>query len=53
MRTFRLVCEEHRAREIAALAREYGLTERQVIEQLVDLGLDAVDERESDAAVRP
>lgn len=50
MRTFHLVCEESSARQIEGLAREYGLTEQQVLEQLIDLGLD---ERSDEVTLRP
>jgi 2-iminoacetate synthase ThiH len=42
MHRYRLVFEESQAREIETLAREYGLTEQAVLEQLVDVGLDQV-----------
>lgn len=37
---YTLVCDEDRARRIRAIAREYDLTEEEVLRQLVDLGLD-------------
>lgn len=52
MRRFDLVCGDRRAREIERLAREYGLTERAVIEQLVELGLDEVETADEPVAVR-
>jgi hypothetical protein len=42
MRRFTLVCDESRAREIEGLAHEYDLTEREVLDQLVRLGLERV-----------
>lgn len=44
---FTVVCDEDRARRIRALAREYGLTEEEVLRQLVDLGLDELGEEEA------
>lgn len=41
---YSVVCDEDRAREIAALAREYDLTEEEVLRQLVDVGLEELDE---------
>lgn len=47
VRRFTLVCDDRRARAIEGLAREYGLTEREVLSQLVGLGLEAVrDDRD-------
>jgi hypothetical protein len=39
---YAIVCDDERAREIEALAREYDLTEEQVLQQLIDEGLAAV-----------
>lgn len=44
MRRYQLVVEESQARDIETLAREYALTEQDVIEQLVSLGLDQLRE---------
>jgi len=44
MRRFTFAPPPPMAREIESLAREYGLTEAEVIEQLVELGLEEVDE---------
>ena len=41
---FSVVCEEDRARAIASLAREYDITEEEVLRQLIGLGLDEVDD---------
>lgn len=43
MRRFTLVCEEPVAHEVEALAREYDLTEEEVLRQLVETGLENVD----------
>lgn len=43
MRRFTLICDDHLARRIEGLAREYNLTEQEVLEQLVQNGLDAVE----------
>ena len=53
MRRYQLVFEESQAREIEALAREYGLTEQDVLEQLVDAGLDQVRTDATGACVQP
>ncbi|MEF8907528.1 MAG: CopG family transcriptional regulator [Haloarculaceae archaeon] len=42
---YTLVCDETEAREVRRLAREYDLTEEEVLRQLVDLGLEEVDEQ--------
>jgi len=42
---YTLVCDEEKAREVRRLAREYDLTEEEVLRQLVDLGLEEVGER--------
>jgi 2-iminoacetate synthase ThiH len=44
---FSVVCEERVATEIESLARENGLSREEVIRQLIDLGLESVDERET------
>jgi len=41
---FTVVCDDDLAREVEVLAREYDLTEEEVIRQLIDLGMDEVDE---------
>jgi 2-iminoacetate synthase ThiH len=42
---YTLVCDDDLAAEVRQLAREYDLTEEEVLRQLVDLGLDATDDR--------
>lgn len=44
---YTLVCDDETSREVRALAKEYGLTEEEVLRQLVDLGLDSLDEEVS------
>ena len=39
---FTVVCDDEVAREVTALAREYDLTEEEVLRQLVSLGLDEI-----------
>ena len=51
MRRYQLVVEESQAREIETLAREYGLTEQGVLEQLVSVGLDQLREGDDESAV--
>jgi len=41
---FTLVCDDELARQVRSLAREYGLTEEEVLRQLVDLGLEELGE---------
>jgi 2-iminoacetate synthase ThiH len=41
---FTLVCDDDLAREVELLAREFDLTEEEVLRQLIDLGMDEVDE---------
>jgi predicted transcriptional regulator len=41
---FTVVCDDDLAREVKTLAREYGLTEEEVLRQLIDLGLAETDE---------
>ncbi|MFW5956307.1 MAG: CopG family transcriptional regulator [Halorhabdus sp.] len=40
---FAVVLDDDRSQEIEALARQYGLTEEEVLRQLLDLGLDALE----------
>ncbi|PSQ47480.1 CopG family transcriptional regulator [Halobacteriales archaeon SW_7_65_23] len=41
---FTIVCDDGRAREIRRLARKFDLTEEEVLRQLVELGLENLDE---------
>jgi 2-iminoacetate synthase ThiH len=41
---FSVVCAEEQATAISHLARRYGITEEEVIAQLIDLGLESVEE---------
>ena len=43
MRQFTLVCDDRQARRVERLATRYDLTEREVLRQLLDLGLDSLD----------
>jgi len=45
---FSVVLGDDRAREIETLARQYELTEEEVLRQLLDLGLDALDVERTD-----
>ncbi|MEF8775010.1 MAG: CopG family transcriptional regulator [Haloarculaceae archaeon] len=40
---FTVVCNDARAREIQSLAREYDITEGEVLRQLIDLGLEEIE----------
>ena len=42
-RTLSVHCDDATAREISSLARTYGITEREVLRQLVEIGLDEVE----------
>jgi predicted transcriptional regulator len=44
---FTVVCDDDLARDVKTLAREYGLTEEEVLRQLIDLGLDETEEEAS------
>ena len=39
-RRYSLVCDDRTAAQVAALAKEYGLTESEVLKQLIDIGLE-------------
>ncbi|WP_135663809.1 CopG family transcriptional regulator [Halorhabdus rudnickae] len=43
---FSVVFDDDRAREIEDLARQYELTEEEVLRQLLDLGLDVLEDGE-------
>ncbi|MFB6183891.1 MAG: CopG family transcriptional regulator [Haloarculaceae archaeon] len=40
---YSLVCDDDLAREIETLAREYDVTEEEVLRQLIDVGLESVE----------
>jgi len=40
---YSVVCDDDLAREVEALARQYELTEEEVIRQLLDVGLDHLE----------
>lgn len=42
-RTLSLHCDDATAREIEALARDFGITEREVVRQLVEIGLEEIE----------
>lgn len=42
-RRYAITCERDRARRIEALAREYDLTTQEVLEQLVEVGLEEIE----------
>jgi hypothetical protein len=43
VRQFTLVCDDGTAEAIEGLAVRYGLTEQEVLEQLVSVGLEELD----------
>lgn len=44
-RKYSVVCGDALAADIEELAREYGLSEQEVLRQLIEHGLDVVDDR--------
>ena len=44
-RRYTVVCDDDQVRAIETLARRYDITEEEVLQQLVELGLEARDER--------
>jgi predicted transcriptional regulator len=42
---YTVVCDDDLADRVGGLAREYGLTEEEVIRQLVDIGLEEVGDQ--------
>ena len=42
---YTVVCEDGQARAIEVLARRYGITEEEVVKQLIEVGLEDVEER--------
>lgn len=42
---FTVACDDGKARAIEVLARRYGITEEEVIHQLIELGLEDIEER--------
>lgn len=42
---FTVRCNEEQARAVEHLAHRYGITEEEVIAQLIDLGLEHLEER--------
>jgi 2-iminoacetate synthase ThiH len=42
---FTVACDDEQARAIRHLSRRYGISEEEVLAQLVDLGLESIEER--------
>jgi predicted transcriptional regulator len=40
---YTVVCDDDLARDVETLAREYDLTEEEVLRQLIDAGLEQLD----------
>ncbi|MDG5777342.1 ribbon-helix-helix protein, CopG family [Haloarculaceae archaeon H-GB2-1] len=40
---FSVVCDDDLAREIRSLAREYDVTEEEVLRQLIDVGIESLE----------
>jgi predicted transcriptional regulator len=41
---FTVACDDDQARAIEVLARRYGIPEEEVLQQLLELGLESVEE---------
>lgn len=41
---FAVACDEEQSRAVTRLAHRYGITEEEVIKQLIDLGLESLEE---------
>lgn len=41
---FTVVCDDGQARAIEMLARRYGITEEEVLKQLIEVGLEDIEE---------
>jgi len=52
MRRFEFVAPASTARDIERLAREYGLTKQEVVEQLVELGMQELNDDATHRDVR-
>lgn len=44
MRRYTLVCDDAHVEQIERIAVEYNLTEQEVLRQLVDAGLDSIED---------
>ena len=42
---FTVACEDDQARAIEQLARRYGISEEDVVRQLIEVGLEDIEER--------
>lgn len=42
---FTVVCDDDQSRAIASIAHEYGIAEEEVLRQLIDLGLESIEEK--------
>ena len=42
---YTVVCDDGQARAVEMLARRYGIAEEEVLRQLIELGLDDIEER--------
>ncbi|MCU4800416.1 hypothetical protein SAMN05216559_0716 [Halomicrobium zhouii] len=41
---FAVACDEEQAQAVSRLAHRYGITEEEVVKQLIDLGLESLEE---------
>ena len=42
---YTVVCDDGQARAVEVLARRYGITEAEVLQQLIELGLEDIEEQ--------
>lgn len=52
MQRYTLVCDDRLGRRIEGLAAEYGITEQEVLTQLVEAGIQQLESSEDEPAVR-
>lgn len=50
MRRFTVVCDDRQSQRVERLATQFGLTEREVLRQLLEIGLDRLEPVEEDRA---
>ncbi|WP_226011006.1 ribbon-helix-helix protein, CopG family [Halomicrobium salinisoli] len=43
---YTVACDDEQARAVERLAHRYGISEEAVVEQLIDLGLESIEERQ-------
>lgn len=53
MHRLTVLCEERQAERVQRLANRYGVTEQEVVRQLIDVGLEHVDGADPDPEPNP